>query len=85
MLGVAETEAEMDGQAGEAAALAVGINEGAASRIGFHWCGHGNDGGDRAIECGVHGLSFFELGGVPTPHYTYECQNKGDKKWAICK
>jgi hypothetical protein len=21
----------------------------------------------------------------PTPHYMDECQNKGDRKWAICK
>jgi hypothetical protein len=57
LLGVAEAEAEMDGQAWEAAALAVGIDEGTAGRIVFHGCGHGNDGGDRAIECGVH--AFF--------------------------
>ena len=26
-----------------------------------------------------------KLGGGYTPHYIHECQNKGDKKWAIRK
>jgi hypothetical protein len=59
VLGVAKAEAEMGGQAGKAATLAIGIDEGAARRIDFHWRRHGNDGGDRAIECGVHGFFLF--------------------------
>jgi hypothetical protein len=59
VLGMAEAEAEVGGQTGEAAALAVGIDEGAARGIDFRKCGNGNDGGDRAIECGVHGFFLF--------------------------
>ena len=80
LFGVAEAEAVMRGQAGEAAALAVGIDEGAARRIVFHWCGHGNDGGDRAIECGVHEFfPFLSWEGVHPPITCMNVKTKGIK------
>jgi len=33
----------------------------------------------------LEGLKVGVLGGGYTPHYMDECQNKGDRKWAICK
>jgi len=84
-LGVAEAKAKMSLQAGKPAALAVGIAIGTARSVRVRRDRDGFGDGARAIDCGVHEFSFFVLGGGYTPHPMHECQNKGDRKWAICK
>jgi len=84
-LGVAEAKAKMSFQAGKPTALAIGIAIGTARSIRVRRACDGIRRGAWANRCGVHWFILLWAGGGYTPHPMHECQNKGDRKWAICK